>query len=375
MIRFLKGIAVFSGTIIGVGIFGLPYVASKVGFPVILIYFLFLTVIALVIHLMYAEVSLGIKNSHQFPGAVGMYLGPIWKKITFITTSLGLIGALLAYLIVGGNFLYLLLSPIFSGNVIIYTLLFFGLGAIFIFKGVKDISIVELLLLILFFAILGVFFAKSFPSVNLDYLKTTDLKFFILPYGVILFSLWGSSVIPEVKSVVKGSRRILKSVMVAGTLLASLTYLLFIFMIFGVTGPETSKEAISGMAGVLGSGVIKFGFMFGIITCFTSFITIGLTVKNILFCDFCVPKNLSWLIACFTPLLLFFAGAREFIDIIGLTGTFSIGIMGIIIVFLYKEFLKKRFNRKMNPLAYFLPLAFIIGVALEIFSFFSENVS
>jgi tyrosine-specific transport protein len=232
-----------------------------------------------------------------------------------------------------------------------------------------------LLLLAVFLIILGVFFVKSFPYINIDYLKTTDLRFFVMPYGVILFSLWGSSVIPEVKNVVKGNAKILKSVIIAGTFLAALVYLLFIFMIFGVTGPETSKEAILGMTNVLGSEVVKFGFIFGIITCFTSFITLGLTLKNILFCDFGMKKNLSWLIACLTPLLLFFLGAREFINIIGLTGTFTVGIMGIIIVFLYKEFLKKKLNKKINPLAYLLPAAFIIGVALEIFSFFTENIS
>jgi len=374
MISFLKGLAVFSGTIIGVGIFGLPYVASKAGFPIILAYFFFLTLIALVAHLMYAEVSLGMGKNHQFPGAVGMYLGPRWKKFTFFTTSLGLIGALLAYLIVGGNFLYLLLSSFLGGGVILYTLLFFALGALFIFKGVKHISAIELLLLVIFFLILGIFFTESAPFINVDYLKGINLEFFIFPYGVILFALWGSNIIPEVKDVVKGNKKTLKLVVVVGTLLAALTYLFFVYIIFGVTGPNTSKEAIFGLSNVLGNGMIKFGFVFGIITCFTSFITLGLTLKNMLFCDFGVPKKISWLIACFTPLLLFFIGAREFIDIIGLTGSFTIGIMGMIIVFLYKEFIKKKFKRKINPLAYLLPVAFALGVALEIVSFFVENI-
>ncbi|MDD3399939.1 MAG: aromatic amino acid transport family protein [Candidatus Paceibacterota bacterium] len=375
MFNFLKGLSVFSGTIIGVGIFGLPYVASKAGFSVVLAYFLFLTVIAVVIHLMYAEVSLGMGKIHQFPGAVGMYLGPRWKKFTFITTSFGLIGALLAYLIVGGNFLYSFFSPSFGGGILLYTLLFFAAGAFFIFRGVKSISLIELFLLLVFFVILGAFFAKSMPHINIDYLKGADLSFFILPYGVILFALWGSNIIPEVKDIVKGSRKMLRRVAISGTLLASVTYLFFIYVILGVSGPDTSKEAISGLVQALDNGIIRFGFIFGVITCFTSFITLGLSLKNILHCDFGVNRKLSWLITCSLPLLLFFAGAREFIEVIGLTGAVAVGIMGIIIVFLYKEFILRKFNRKISRFAYLLPAVFVLGVALEIFSFFAENIS
>ena len=37
---FFKALAVFLGTVIGVGIFGLPFVASKAGFFIVLLYFL-----------------------------------------------------------------------------------------------------------------------------------------------------------------------------------------------------------------------------------------------------------------------------------------------------------------------------------------------
>jgi len=44
--KFLKALAVFLGTVIGVGIFGLPFVASKAGFFIVLFYFLFIILIA-----------------------------------------------------------------------------------------------------------------------------------------------------------------------------------------------------------------------------------------------------------------------------------------------------------------------------------------
>lgn len=369
MLRYLKGLSIFAGTIIGVGIFGLPYVAMKAGFLVVVFYFLFLTAIALAIHLMYSEISLATKEIHRLPGAVGIYMGSAWKKITFVVAGLGLVGAILAYLIVGGEFLNLFFSPILGGNALIYTLIFFVLGASLIFRDIKSIAVIELVLLFVFFALLAAFFFKASPSINPDYFKTFDLSFFALPYGVILFSLWGSNIIPEIKEVLGGSAKLLKSVMVSGILLSTLTYLVFIYIILGVSGSGTTKEAISGFAATLGNGVVRFGFLFGVITCFTSFLTLGLTLKKVLWHDFKVSQNVSWFLACFVPLLMFLAGARNFIDIIGLTGAVAVGLMGTIITLLYRKFLRVRYNREMNIVFRLLPILFVLGSVVEIFYF------
>lgn len=369
MLNFLKALAVFVGTIIGVGIFGLPYVASRAGFFITLFYFLLMSGIVIVIHLIFGEVCLGTKENHRLPGYVNKYLGNGWKNLSFLLIWLGLTGASLAYLIVGGEFLKFLFAPYFGGNNLIYTLIFFIAGSYLIFRGIKSISQIEISLLFVFFVILIIFFLKALPFINVNYLKTIDWKFLTFPYGVILFSLWGSAVVPELKEMLKGDRKRLKKVIVSGILISAVAYLFFIFIIFGTCGLETSKEAISGFAFTLGNGIIRLGFIFGIIACFTSFLTLGLTLKKVFWYDFGLSKNLSWLIACFLPLFLFLIGMREFIDIIAITGAFAIGGEGIIIVLLYRAFLKKKFSQKMNSLLYFLSLFFIIGIGLQIFYF------
>jgi len=367
VLRFLKALSIFAGTIIGVGIFGLPYVAAKAGFFIVVSYFLLMSGLAMIIHLMYGKIALSTKTLHRLPGYANQYLGPFWKKIAFFIIGLGLTGALLAYLIVGGNFLNSLFSSYFGGNTLIYTLLFFTAGAFLVFRGIKSISQVELSFLIVFFLLLVLFFIKAFPFINLDYLSNIDLRFIALPYGVIIFSLWGSSLVPEVKEVLENNEKLLKRAIVSGILLATITYLFFIFIVFGVSGPNTSKEAISGLIQVLGDNIIKFGFLFGIITCFTSFITLGLTLKKVLWYDFGLSKNLAWFIACFFPLILFLLGLRQFIDIIGATGAVALGCEAVLIVFIYKAFLKKKFSRRMNAWLYLLPIFFILGVFFEIF--------
>lgn len=372
MLNFIKALSVFLGTIIGVGIFGLPYIASKAGFFVVILYFLLITGIIIIIHFFYARICLETKEIHRLPGYVEKYLGENWKKITILVNSFGMTGASIAYLIVGGNFLKFLFAPHFGGNELTYGLIFFCFGAYLIFKGIKNISQIEIFLLFIFFVILFIFFLRAFPFFNFEYLKTMDWQFIVFPYGVILFSLWGLAIVPELKEILNSDKNKLRKVQITGILIAAITYLFFIFVILSVCGPDTSKEAMSGFSGTLGNGVIGLGFIFGIITCFTSFITLGLTLKKTLWYDFGVPKNLSWFIVCFLPLFLYLMELREFIDIISITGALAIGAEGIIIVFLYNAFLKKRFSEKMNPLFYFLPIFFIAGVCLEIFYFITR---
>ncbi len=377
---FLKAFSVFLGTVIGVGIFSLPFVAFKAGFLVVIGYFLFMVVVVISIHFLYGEIVLGTEKIHRLPGYVGEYLGQNWEKLAFLVITVGLTGTLLVYLIVGGQFLNFLFSPLFGGNPTIYTLLFFITGAYLVFRGIKSISGVELSLLIVFLVILAVFFAKSFSSININYLSTLNLKFLIFPYGIILFSLWGSDMVPEIKEMLAKSRTKnlkeirtdLRKVLFWGIIFAAVIYLFFIFIVLGVSGSQTSKEAISGLAEVLGDNVIKLGFIFGIITCFTSFLTLALTLKKVFWYDLGLSKNFSWFLTCFLPLFLFFAGLREFIGIISFTGAITLGIGGMLIIFSYRSFLKKKFSRKMNPTLYLLVGVFILGIIFEIIYFLSR---
>lgn len=373
---FLKALAVFLGTVIGVGIFGLPFVAMKAGFVVILLYFILIAIFVILVDWMYAKVVLGTERIHRLPGYVGQYLSPFWQKLVFIVISLGLFGSLLAYLIIGGQFLFAVFFPLFGGTPAFYSFLFFIPAAILVFKGIKSIAEVELFLFGVLLIILFVFFKQAFPSIDINYFKTADFDFVVFPYGVVLFSLWGSAVIPEIKEILSSCfkkeklKRALKRLIIWGVVFCTLIYLLFIFIVFGASGADTTEDAISGLALVVREDIIKLGFIFGVITCFTSFLTLSLTLKKVLWYDFNIPKNIAWLITCFLPLLLFVLGLRKFIEIIGFTGAVALGLEGIIVIFLYKEFLKDNFKKKVSPALYLLALVFILGIVFEIAGFF-----
>ena len=93
------------GTIIGAGVFGIPYVMAKSGIIFCLFYFLILGAAALFLHLFFGEIVLRTKKKHRLIGYTEKYLGGRAKILVSFSTIIGTIGALLAYIILGGNFL------------------------------------------------------------------------------------------------------------------------------------------------------------------------------------------------------------------------------------------------------------------------------
>ena len=53
--KLVYAVSTLAGTIIGVGLFGLPYVALQVGFWVVLGYFFVLTFVAILVHSFFGE--------------------------------------------------------------------------------------------------------------------------------------------------------------------------------------------------------------------------------------------------------------------------------------------------------------------------------
>ncbi len=377
--RFLRALSVFLGTTIGVGIFGLPFVAFKAGFLIVFLYLVIASFLVALLLYIYGRVAIHTEGLHRLPGYVGKYLGLKWERATFFVVSLGLLGTLLAYLVIGGGFLDSLFGDYLGHNVLVYTLFFFALASYLLFRGIKSVSGIEFILFLILLIILAVFFVKAFPFIDKENFGGFDLNSSFLPYGVVLFALTSSAVIPEIKEMIVLSlkkrdnnltSRELKKIVTLGMLIVLSIYIFFIVIVLGASGSLTSKDAISGLEKTLDNGFVKLGFAFGVISCFTSFLTLGLAFKKMLLYDLKVQKHLSWAITCFTPLILFLLGLRRFIEIIGFTGAVAVGAEGIIIVFLYRAFLRKKLSSKMNPFYYTLIVVFFLGIVSQIVKIF-----
>ena len=372
--KLIYAIATLSGTIIGVGIFALPYVTLKVGFWAILGYFLVLGTLVILIHLFFGELSLKTPDFKRLPGFAKIYLGNWGQIVAYISIILGIFGALLAYLIFGGEFFTELLSPIFGGNSLIYTLFYFIVGAALIFSGIKAIAKVEFWGLVLFFIILFAIFFRGESFITIENLfPSPDFSYAFLPYGVILFSLWGATLIPEVEEMlaptpnfgvgVKQKKKALRWIIPIAIFIPIIVYLFFIYLILGITGPQTTESALTGLRDVLGDGIVSLALCFGLLTTFTSFIALGLTLKKVFWYDLKIGKNIAFAITCFIPLVLFLIGIKQFIPIISFVGATMLGIDGILILLMYRKIKPKQI------LVYPLFLILFGGIIYEIIYF------
>lgn len=363
--KIVYAIATLSGTIIGVGLFGLPYITLKMGFWVILGYFIVLGALAIVIHLFLGEIALKTPDYKRLPGFAEIHLGKKGKIVSYVSTVFGLFGALLAYLIVGGEFLAELLSPFLGGSVLIYIFLYFVIGSFIIFYGIKAIEKVEFWGLILFFAILLTIFFKGRPSVTSEiFFPVPDWGSFFLPYGVILFSLWGAALIPEVEEMLGKQKKNLLKIIPVAILIPIVVYIFFIYLILGITGFQTTETALPGLKAVLGDGIVSLALVFGLLTTFTSFITLGLTLKKVFWFDLKLKKNLAWAITCFLPLILYLIGFKSFIAVIGVVGGIMLAVDGILVLLMYGKIRPER-----AFLIYPLILFFLGGIVYSIIYF------
>jgi len=363
----LRAISTLSGTIIGVGFFSLPYILSKVGIYILTFYFLFLGSLVILIHLLFGELAILTPDLKRLPGFVKYHLGNFAEKISLVSAILGTYGTLLAYLIIGGSFLKNLFFPILRDSDLIFTLLYFLIASLFIFLGIKIISRLEFLdslLFLLILVLISVLGQKFFNFKNLfSFPKTRDL---FLPYGPILFSLWGASMIPEAEEILGRNKKDLKKVIFISLLISVLFYFLFAVLVCGILGRETSEDAIFGLERFFGKEISKILFLFGTITAFTSFVALGLTLQKIFWYDLKIKKNVALVLAVFPPLIFYFFGFNQFLSVISLVGGVFLGIDGILILLMYRKVKGSEIKRFF---IYPLFLIFLFGIFYEIFYF------
>jgi len=202
---------------------------------------------------------------------------------------------------------------------LIYTTIYFLLGAVLIYTGIKGVSVVEFLIASLFGIILVLFVIRLSPIIDFNNLSFINTRAIFLPYGIVVFSLWGSSIIPEMKEMLGRKKKLLRKAIIIGICWAAFSYLLFSASIVGYCGEKTTSDAFFCLSTGLGGRMAQLGYFLGAITCFSAFLIMGLTLKKSFHYDYKWPKSISWAVASVIPFLLYFSGLKNYINIIGLT--------------------------------------------------------
>lgn len=372
--NFWYAVATQVGVIVGVGMFGLPFVAGRSGFFVMCVYLVVFTAVFAVLHLMFGEIVLRTQARHRLVGYAEIYLGTFAKRFVMVLTMLMFIGGMLAYILVGGVFLHDITRGVF-GSLLSYQIIFWTLMSAVIVLGLKMVKWSELATLVLTTLIILFLFFASVPHMSAAYLEGFSLHNFFLPYGVVMFALAGGAAVPIVRDILEGEERMIKRAITLGTLIPGAMYMLFVIAVLGVSGALTSEDAFSGLHGILGEPVIFWGIMLGLIMVASSYLVFGLYLKDTLRYDMGISDRTALAWTLFSPLALMMLEWRSFVEIIGFLGALFLGVEGVVLIMIYQR-ARKRGDRAPeydlhipNAALYALMLVFMSGATYALFHY------
>lgn len=329
------------GYIIGVGMFGLPFLTAKAG---LVPFFIFLIVLGLVqyfVQLVYANMIVVTESFHRLPGYVGIYLGKNSQTLVFVAKITGSIGALLAYIIITGIFLNQLLSPFIGGSEFIYATVTMLISAIVVFFGVAMIARFELYMSAMLLIVVIIMAIRALPVMHAVNFSTLDWKYFILPYGAMLLALDGNGALPMMAKILKKDHIKIKSVIRVSLLISALVMILFVLTIVGISGPATSPDALKGIDNMLGGGVTALALILGVLCMVTSILGVAEDVKETLQWDYGFNETFSWAIAVFVPYILYVLGFQDLIKVINFIGAVMGGICAVMLMKVFGVLRKK----------------------------------
>ena len=360
------------GTIIGVGLFAIPFVINKSGIIPFFVYMVILASIQYFFHLLFAEVILSTKAKHRLPGFVEKYVNKKSKKIVFLVVMIASYGSALAYIIIGGLFLHQLLNPYFAGSVFLYSTILFASVSLITFFDLKMIAGTELILTSFLVVAIGLIIWRGFDYIQLVNYNLLDWKNVFLPYGPIFFAVGGSAAIPEVCRLLASEKEKIKSAILWGTFIPAGLMLIFVLVILGITGNSISPDTLAGLSLVLSDGVITFSLIFGLLAIITSYIITSQAIEETYQWDFKLNNKLAWVLACFIPYFLFLFGWNDLTKVVSFSGAVTGGLIGIILIWLVFKVKAKPEqvsvikNKLTKPMAYFLSFLFVLGLIYEI---------
>ncbi|HUT22339.1 MAG TPA: aromatic amino acid transport family protein [Candidatus Bipolaricaulota bacterium] len=359
---YWQAIATLVGTIVGAGILGVPYAISRFGFWPGLAMLVLLGLAVLLINLMMGEIILRTKQRHQLMGYARKYVGKWAGRLEGFSMLFANFGALAAYMIGIG----IACRAIFGGEAFWYSLAAAVIGSLLIWIGLNVIKKVELVMTaFLILAVLVIAFI-IWPHINYENFNPIDLSKFYVPYGVLLFAYGGIYSVYSVRKILERKEKLMKNAIVMACVLPIVLYGVFAFLVLGLNGTNATEVATIGLGAALGSKILVWANLFSVVSMFTSFLAIGISLWQLFHFDYRLKKTYSWLLVAGVPMVIYLLGNTFFIKTLSIVGSVAVGLTGIIMILTYWR-AKKSKERKPE---YVLPRFKFLGWGL-IFMFFS----
>lgn len=372
-IRIIFPLAAYVGSMLGAGIYGLPYVMKQAGVALFIVYLVIVCLLVGLLYFLFADVAFRTARKERFLGYIGEYIGKRAEKIFLWINVIGGWGTGLSLMLVWGVFASELFAPIVSIDPLILSVAFFTATFPVIYIGSRSVERLDVIMLVFVAVLLVVLFGLGIGRVGpLNAQPVSSLGAF-LPYGTLMFAFWGAGIIPEVVEQLRARPKKILIVLTSGLLAIACIYILFPLFVVSVSGDATTQEAIAGLGAKLGRGAIVLGSLIGMTTIWLSYTNTGWVSRNIMIIDFKMSRIWAMAITLVPSLALLLLGFHNFVIMMSIVGAVVVGLMGIMIFELYI----KSHDRAKAPRASLIPripngiirlgsMLLIFGVVLEI---------
>jgi len=314
--RISKGeaLAILVGTQIGAGVLGLPYAASKVG----LIPALFVLFGVMLLMLWTGFIVLKFSadmNGAQMSTIAQRVLGKAGGWLMYISIFIMSFGAILAYIAGMGS----VFSSLFGINETLGALIFWILASIIVYHGLEASGKTELLMSYIMLALFITVTIMLIPHAKKSNGLYTDLSGILSITGVAIFALGCHTVIPDVYKGL-GSYEETKKVLVWAFLIPTAIYAVFMAAFLLAFGRETPQIATQGLQLLYGKLGNIIGNLIPLLAITTSYIGIALAQQSNNEEFVKLKRPIAWALTVIPPAAIYFAGVKNFADVLAFAG-------------------------------------------------------
>ena len=363
----------YIGTVFGVGMYSLPYVLERSGLPLFCIFLVIISAVVYFVNALFADVVLRSEGDKRFLGYIKEFIGIRTERLFFFITLLGFWGTFLIFLIVWGKFAAIILTPFLPFPALAYSMLLFIITLFVICSRARTIEWLDVVMLFGVCALFVILAIAGFPHMHGLPIAAHGFIGGLLPYGALVFALWGVGIIPEIVNQAHKDRVKVKRVLLWGVIVTALAYLAFALLVASISGGGTTKEAITGLSSILGRVAVVFGSLIGIVTIFLSYNNLGWVSRSMLMHDYGYDRFKALSLIFLPPLVLLLFGITNITTIISINGAVLLGLQGIMILALYTKSHKAPsqkvglFNRPVSHrIAYTAMVILALGVVFEL---------
>lgn len=317
------------GTIIGAGLFGLPAMFARLGLWYGSLLFVGMSAVVLVTHLLLVELTLAEKIQRRMPGFVARWLGPWGGRVAGIVYPAQIIGADIAYILLGGAFLDLAARQFgIAIHPILWQWLFWVVMAYIVYRNLAFVAKVEAWATwLLLAALLSLTLLITPHAVQM--VPDLQVGSWVLGFGIILFALTGFTVIPEAVELVGRNRKLAWLAVSAGTLFSAVVSWFFGVRMYEATGGVLT-DALAYIS-VIPPTWLWLLPVFGFLAVATSFITCTEDFQASLMYDLGWDERAAWGVVVGAPLAISMVLKQEFIAIASFVGAVFVGTSGLLI--------------------------------------------